>query len=161
MPSCITGWACIMLTANIYIISKLLQRLLIIIVISGRGLTSHSALRRWFWSRVARRASLKSMRCRFSLCLRNKCGPNDHCPKGMARRPNSLTRISKFSDDCISRYIVSAGCWFDFEKKSSMIQRWGANPQASRKLRLCIDGVLRCPQVPKRMPQKLFFVFCD
>ena len=39
------------------------------------------------------------MRIRFLSCVSGtNVGPNDHCDK---RRPNSLTRPNKFTDDCI------------------------------------------------------------
>jgi len=85
-----TGKTCIMLTENIDNISELLQWLLIMIVISCRGLTSHSTLRRWFRSWVARKANLKSMRCRFSSCSRNKCQSQRSLPRGCSKETEFL-----------------------------------------------------------------------
>ena len=73
-----------MLNENTDNISKLYQRLLII-VITCRGTTFHSTLRRCFWSRVARRANVKCMRCQLSSCLRNKWRSQRSLPQGRSK----------------------------------------------------------------------------
>ena len=106
-----TGKACIIRTENIDSGSKLLQRLLIIIVISCRGLTSHSRCEGDFGVGYSQESKFRVCVVDFHCVSGTNGGPNDRCPKGIVRRPNSLARPNKFSDDCILRCIVSAGCW--------------------------------------------------